>query len=136
MLCRYCLSDKPESEFYASNRSSCKQCVRDKSTANRLMKIDYYRQYDRARASMPHRKQKNREIGARWRRTFPMRRKAQVALNNALRDGRVNAWPVCALPECACQPEAHHTHYDAPLEVVWLCSTHHKQAHALARKAA
>jgi hypothetical protein len=29
------------------------------------------------------------------------------------------------------KPEAHHPDYSAPLDVVWLCSAHHKQAHAL-----
>jgi len=48
--------------------------------------------------------------------------------------GSITPWPVCALPECANKPEAHHPDYSAPLDVVWLCSAHHKQAHALCRK--
>lgn len=137
--CFKCGEDKPLTEFYRHGQmkagllGKCKECTRSDTRANRLARIEYYREYDRARASMPHRMQKNKEIGKRWRRAFPMRRKAQVALNNALRDGRIEPWPACAIPECACRPEAHHTHYDAPLEVVWLCSAHHKQAHAMAR---
>ena len=25
--------------------------------------------------------------------------------------------------------EAHHAHYDLPLDVIWLCTKHHKQTH-------
>jgi hypothetical protein len=38
---------------------------------------------------------------------------------------------VCALPECESRPQAHHPDYSKPLDVVWLCDDHHKQAHAL-----
>jgi hypothetical protein len=37
---------------------------------------------------------------------------------------------------CGEKAEAHHTDYDMLLDVIWLCPAHHKQAHAMARKAA
>jgi hypothetical protein len=132
MRCRSCTEEKPVSEFYASNQARCKECIRLSVRNNRLDKIDYYRQYDRTRSSMPHRLQKNKEIGARWRATHPKRRTAQVAVNNAVRDGRLVQLP-CLL--CGGKSEAHHVDYDAPLQVVWLCPAHHKQAHAMARAA-
>jgi hypothetical protein len=120
--CTRCGIEKPLSEYQVRAASkdgltaSCKACLRA---------------YDKGRGF-------HGRIGyaAEYRSKYPYRRSAQVALNNALRDGRAEAWPVCAMPDCNDHPEAHHTHYDAPLEVVWLCPAHHKQAHAMARKAA
>lgn len=66
----------------------------------------------------------------------PERSKARVALGNAVRDGRVIPWPVCAVPECCGKPQGHHPDYSLPLDVVWLCDAHHKAAHALIRQAA
>jgi hypothetical protein len=130
--CRKCMEEKPLSEFY-NRAAKCKPCTRDSVKANRLAKIDYYRQYDRMRASMPHRLQKTIEITRRWRKANPERWRAQIELNKAIKEKRVAALP-CLV--CGDKAEAHHTHYDAPLEVVWLCPAHHKQAHAMARKAA
>jgi hypothetical protein len=81
------------------------------------------------RGSMPHRVAQRREITKRWLATYPDRRRAQVAVANAIRDGRLQKWPVCAIPECDRTPEAHHPDYGRPLDVVWLCRPHHKQAH-------
>lgn len=66
----------------------------------------------------------------------PERNKARVALGNAVRDGRVIPWPVCAVPECCGKPHGHHPDYSRPLDVVWLCDKHHKEAHALVKLAA
>lgn len=40
-------------------------------------------------------------------------------------DGHLNKCKDCS------KPEAHHPDYANPLDVVWLCPAHHKQAHAL-----
>lgn len=108
----------------------CKECTKADASSHRLSRIDHYRAYDRARG--------NRQVGyvALYAAKYPQRRAAQLALGNAVKRGAINPWPACAIPDCNAAPEAHHTHYDAPLEVVWLCPAHHKQAHAMARKAA
>jgi hypothetical protein len=129
--CRNCNAVKDEGEFYVSNKTRCMACIRASVRDNRMAKVDYYRSYDRARGN-----RQPKDYAARYRSQYPTHRAAQVYLNNALRDGRIKAWPVCAIPDCDGRPEAHHTHYDAPLDVVWLCPAHHKQAHAMARKAA
>src|ERR1700692_207556 len=71
------------------------------------------------------------EANIRWRAKQAKRYKSQNALNNAIRDGKVIPWPVCAVPECDKKPQAHHADYDSPLGVTWLCDAHHKEAHAL-----
>jgi len=90
--------------------------------------------YDRERASQPHRIESRARIVAEWRKEHPDRRAAQVALGDAVRSGRVIPWPVCAVPECNGKPEAHHPDYGQPLQVVWLCSAHHKQVHSMANR--
>lgn len=69
-----------------------------------------------------------------WRQRNKKRLAAHNAVNKALLRGHMEAWPVCAIPECCGKPEAHHADYDNPLGVTWLCDAHHKQAHAIAKE--
>lgn len=128
MLCRGCLEDKKASAFYVSNQSKCKECVKTTARANRLAKIDYYRQYDKQRASQPHRKANNFKQSQSWRKEFPNRRRAHSLVQHALRSGKLQRQPCWV---CGAHAVAHHPDYDRPLDVVWLCQAHHKQAHAL-----
>jgi len=179
MHCKHCNTTKTDSDFYASNKNKCKECICASVRANRLEKIEHYRSFDRARASQPHRVAARAEyeqtpagIAARQRarskyaitdaareakraylksehgkaqraktmriqaERHPERHKARTAFGNAVRDGRVIAWPVCSVPECCGRPQGHHPDYSRPLDVVWLCAKHHKEAHALVRLAA
>lgn len=188
MHCKTCNTNKVQDDFYASNKTRCKECIKASVRANRLENIDHYRAFDKARASMPHRvaarakyantiagmaahkaarekydKTNPNSISAKKRYALsdrgierkriwcksesgktsarkntvsqrmlrPDRNRARTALGNAVRDRRVIPWPVCAIPECDDKPQAHHPDYDRPLDVVWLCQSHHKQAHAL-----
>ncbi len=139
-----CMTVKAADEFYASNKTRCKECIKASVRANRLEKIDYYRQYDRMRGSQPHRvaarvayaktpayAESHEAASLRWAAKHPERRKASHIVSNAVRDGKLIPWPVCAIPECSDKPQAHHPDYSRPLDVVWLCSFHHRQAHAL-----
>ena len=59
----------------------------------------------------------------------PIKRKAQVAVANAIRDGRLKREPC---EKCGAEPtQAHHDDYLKPLEVRWLCRTHHIEEHLL-----
>lgn len=131
MQCVLCGQVKLASEFYAKDKK-CKVCRRALVLENRWKNIDHYREYDRKRADKPHRVEKNSKTSKQWCDDNPMRRSAQIALGNAVRSGKVQKWPACAVPDCcSTRPVAHHPDYDRPLDVVWLCQAHHKQAHAL-----
>lgn len=140
--CFKCSTHKPLSDFYNHPKMSdgksgkCKECTKADVAAHRASNLEVIREYDRRRANEPHRVEQRKRVQMEWKAANPDRRKAQVELGNAVRDRRVTPWPVCALPECDKKPEAHHADYSRPLDVVWLCSAHHKQAHALARKLA
>jgi len=83
---------------------------------------------------------KGRAARARATRAYRARHKAKLDAHNAvayaLRTGRIEPWPVCAVPDCTeHKPQAHHPDYSAPLAVVWLCDHHHKQAHRVSEVA-
>lgn len=146
LTCKTCGCEKGIEAFYASNRSHCKECVQARARNHRAENIEQVRAFDRARGSQPHRVaareayqqtdaylESHAKANAKYRAAEPERKRARDAVNNAVRDGRLIPWPVCAIPECDCAPEAHHPDYSRPLEVVWLCDGHHKDAHKLAR---
>ncbi len=147
MFCNFCTKEKEASAFYVSNKTKCKECVRLAVKENRNSKLEYYKEFDRARANLPSRvlarksyaqteagKSSHRKSTARWKNQHPKRRSAQIAVGNAVRDGKLIPWSCCALPECGEHPQAHHADYDRPLDVVWLCAKHHSEAHNLIKE--
>lgn len=142
--CKSCETGKPATEFYASNQSRCKECVKASVRANRQEKADYYRAYDRKRyrddperaahchamgrtIPMAERVEKQRERRA----ADPQKYKARLAVSNALRDGKIQRKPCffCGSEE---RLEAHHHDYALPLDVYWLCKTCHGKLHTVA----
>jgi hypothetical protein len=153
--CFRCLEVKPIDEFYRhammgdGHLNKCKECTKSDVTAHRLANIERVRAYDKSRASMPHRLAARKEYAqtpagkAAHRRAlqasalkYPEKRDARIAFGNAVRDGRVIPWPVCAVPECDRSPQGHHFDYSRPLEVVWLCEAHHREAHRITEQEA
>jgi hypothetical protein len=132
MKCVRCDTERDAGDFYAKDRT-CKTCRRALVLKNRHDKADYYQAYDRERAKTPERMEHNRKVTKEWCDKNPRERAAQNSVNNAVRDGRLFKWPVCAVPTCDKKPVAHHPDYDQPLSVVWICQAHHKQAHALTK---
>lgn len=131
--CSCCGIEKPIEEFQVRKMSndgrtaSCKKCLQQrdrarypKERASRLQLMKDYAKTDRGR-----------EISNRAKRgyanRYPGRAKANMALGNALRDGRVTRDP------CHCcgaaEVEGHHADYSRPLDVTWLCVEHHNQLH-------
>ena len=118
----------------------CKACHRANVKANREANADYYREFDRARANLPHRvaaraayqqtpqgKEALRRGTKAWERRNPVKKAASTAVNNAIRDGRLIRQPceVCGKDKA----HAHHDDYSKPLDVRWLCTTHHAEWH-------
>lgn len=67
----------------------------------------------------------------KWVAANPEKRRAQQAVSNAVRDGRLVRGTVCEQADATCRGriEAHHDDYSKPLEVRWLCVGHHRAAH-------
>lgn len=53
--------------------------------------------------------------------------KARMAVNNARIRGKITRMECCVCGDI--RVHAHHPDYTKPLEIIWLCPTHHKEAH-------
>ena len=147
-LCRSCGQTKSISDFYKHRQmrdgrlNFCKDCIKDGVKKNRAARIEYYREFDRLRSMLPHRvlarkayaqttrgKAAHSKSVKKWVTQNQLRKAASTIFNNALRSGKIQRQP-CFV--CGKKAHAHHPDYDHPLDVVWLCPLHHRQAHSLA----
>ena len=150
MKCKRCGLEKDPSLFYESNKASCKECVKRRVAENREEKKDYYMEYDRNRPNAlernlktnernrvkyntdPDCRQKMLETKREWSDRNHKKRKAQTALSNAKRDGKIKPLPYCE--HCGSSDkkiQGHHWSYEPEhwLEVIWLCTTCHGKEH-------
>lgn len=131
MLCAQRSQDKLPDQFYAGMKTHCKECWKARVKARRLDPEigERIRAYDRGRTMEPQRVAIRRETTARWRQENPAAYKAQTAVGNALRDGKLFRPSACKGCGAAKRLHAHHDDYAKPLEVRWLCVRCHKLAH-------
>ena len=147
ILCIKCNKEQSDSEYYrstirANGTGECKTCTRARVITNREAKIDYYREFDRKRANLPHRVQARKEYAqteagkqaharatSKSRRESPYKYQATNAVNNAVRDGRLIKPDTCESCNNKCNPHGHHCDYNKPLDVMWLCVSCHNKWH-------
>ena len=153
--CKKCGESKSPEEFYKhpdcldGRQEKCKECAKAASRANRREKADYYREYERARWMDPDRRASVREYlkssrardperhngySYRWRARNPDKRRAHIAVGNAIRDGKMNREPCEACGETS-RVQAHHDDYSKPLDVRWLCVACHAAHHSKDKRA-
>ena len=149
--CRNCLLERPLKDFYVHPRMAdghlniCKPCVIVRVRKHRQANIDRIRAYDRKRATDPHRiaarvsyyermknepenKKRRRQQNREWRDRNRLARTCHIAVNNALRDGKIIRGDRCE--KCGTsKPEAHHEDYEAPFDITWLCRPCHLVRH-------
>lgn len=131
--CFRCEKRKPLTQFYAHPRmrdgllNKCKACTKKDVRANYRKTIEKRREYERKRFQRPERKAQVASYGRLRARRFPGKARANQAVNNAIRDGRLVRRPceVCGDPKS----QAHHDDYRKPLDVRWLCFKHHREVH-------
>jgi hypothetical protein len=133
--CFKCLCEKPLEGFYKhaqmgdGHLNKCIECTKTDVKKHRQENLEKVRAYDQMRAALPHRLASRIEQTGKYRKQYPNRAKANALVSKAIRAGKLQK-----LPCLVCGSErslAHHPDYDRPLDVVWLCQPHHKQAHAL-----
>lgn len=133
-LCFKCLCEKPLTAFYKhfamadGHLGKCKECTKFDATEYRNANLEKSRLYDKVRSFLPHRIELRATVTKKYTINFPERKKANTAVRNAIRDGKLQTQPCWV---CGLKAVAHHPDYNRPLDVVWLCQPHHKQAHAL-----
>ena len=119
-ICVCCKTFKSFSQFSIRNdsktyRKNCKDCrnkkqrIYSKTNAGKL--VQYLADQKR-------------------NKKFPNKRAARSAIAVALKNKTIVALP-CFV--CGDKAEAHHADYDKPLDVMWLCSFHHKQTHLIGK---
>jgi hypothetical protein len=107
----------------------CKDCHKRRMKVRRLTN-PAVQEADRARwHGDPRRRAAVQANAQRWVEKNPLANKAHTAVNNAVRDGRLQKSP-CALCGSGKNIQGHHKDYGRPLDVVWLCTTCHHRLHA------
>jgi hypothetical protein len=130
--CCDCHVLKNAAEFYLGGNGKpacvCKECHKARMKRRRMTN-PAVQAADRKRYHEPKRKEMSAVSAKRWRENHPEAYKAQTAVNNAVRDGRL-AKNICALCASSKNIHAHHKDYSKPLDVVWLCAQCHHRVHA------
>ena len=141
MICKKCNKEKG-SEFYNTDKT-CKDCRRKRAIENRRANAEYYRDYDKKRANLPHRVRARREYAQtesgkkalkraniKYKKRNPIKRMAAVMVGNAVRDGKIIKPKKCE--DCGSKQKrlhGHHDDYAFPLVVRWLCPACHRKWH-------
>lgn len=147
--CFKCGIPKELDEFYKhpqmadGHLGKCIECAKADVLRHRAANLDTVQAYDRERGKLPHRLANVRsyhkahpavvaQSHRNYAKKYPERVAASIAVNNAIRDGRLTKQPceVCGNSHA----EAHHDDYTKPLVVRWLCNPHHKSADAERRQ--
>ncbi len=141
--CRECGEAKNLSDdFYKSNKSYCKECIKARTRKNRAAKLEHYQEYDRQRDGLPHRvaarkvyakteayRISTNRCRKKWQALNPHKRAASTAVNNAIRLGKLSKSKACESCGQTGRIEGHHDDYTKPLEVRWLCPQCHASWH-------
>ena len=138
--CKTCNQTSEQVPFYRFIGTYCKVHWAERVRFNRLVKIDQYREYDRARsnredrvaareqyADTPAGRAAHTRATNAYRQRNPLKTAAHNAINKAVVRGKLirQACEQCGTPGA----EAHHHDYAQPLAVKWLCSAHHRAEH-------
>jgi len=89
----------------------CKECLMKQNKINRNKNKEHYANYYKEY----------------WHKRPSIKKKARWIIKDALRSGKIKKLPCIYCGEK--RSEAHHFDYNNPLEVIWLCSKHHKILH-------
>ena len=147
--CFKCGVLKELKEFYKHPRmadghvNKCKECNKKDVRDNREVKIDYYTEYERSRASLPHRikarvdysksaegKVAGNRAKKKWIECNLIKKAASTIVCNAVREGKIMKKYSCE--ECGAADKRIHGHHDDycyPMIVRWLCPKCHNKWH-------
>ena len=141
--CKVCGETKNATEYYASNKSKCKECVKSEVRENRRKNAEHYKEYDRLRyQNDPKVRERHKRYNAtdagrksmqkarkKWLDQNPEKRAAHQLLNNRIRDGKIKKPDTCQECGAGGRIHGHHEDYARPLDVEWLCADCHAKRH-------
>lgn len=118
--------DERRAQVTARDQEAVRRADAARHKRDRAKRLKAMKEY----AATPEGRAAHAEARRRWAERNAEKRKAHVAVGNAVRDGRLTKGP-CedAGEDCAGRIEAHHDDYAKPLEVRWLCRAHHGAVH-------
>jgi hypothetical protein len=137
--CFKCEEEKPLTEFYRHKQmadgylNKCKECVKTYVRGYYRLHEEERKHYERERNKTPERKLQRAEYQRTRRLNHREKCRANDAVGKAKLKGRLVPEPceVCGTTE---NVEAHHPDYSKPLDVQWLCFTHHRELHYAMRE--
>lgn len=130
-ICRRCGITKPITEFYphATMRDGhlnvCRECKR--ADQRRYQQTPAGRETERRRNAKPERLKKLIARSKAFRKRNPEKYAAHMAVQVALKSGRLVRPKKCQGCGAERPLQAHHNDYNRPLKVEWLCSPCHGQ---------
>ena len=149
--CFKCGESQLLTEFYKhsgmadGHLNKCKSCAKKDVNNNTLKNKDYYLEYDRNRANLPHRIEARihysqteegrtaaRRAKAKWEDANVIKRAAQIMVREATTTGKLTKWAKCG--DCGISHDrlhGHHDDYAFPLIVRWLCPQCHCKWHKI-----
>lgn len=115
----------PHPKMADGHLNKCKECTKQDGQLNRRENPLRIHLYEKQRGQRPERKQAQKSCSRERKFREPVKYAANVAVGNAIRDGRLVKKPceICGTTE---RVEAHHDDYSRPLDVRWLCFFHHR----------
>jgi len=129
--------------------NQCKECVKANANQHRNNNIERIKEYDRNRPNAkqrneinkarykenmrnPEYREKDRRRVKGWQENNHIKRAAHIITGNAVRNGKLIKQPCEICGEL--KVEGHHDDYEKPLEVRWLCISHHAEHHRQERE--
>jgi hypothetical protein len=130
--CFKCEKEKELADFYPHKQmkdghlNKCKECTKKDEKERRIRDSERVRKMERERKS---KRPVDPEVNRRRRNANPAKYKAQTAVGNALRDGKIIRPESCEVCGVAGEVHGHHADYSVPLGVVWVCVKCHSALH-------
>jgi hypothetical protein len=142
MKCRIC-GESNYKNFYSSNKSRCKECVKFSARKYREDNKEKVMEYDRNRPNKEERVKKNidrirsdpeklkkyRDQQMDYVKRNRHKSNARQKLARALLKGKVKRANNCEHCGIEDNIQGHHYDYNKPLDVIWLCSKCHANEH-------
>jgi len=119
--CKECASARCR-KWCRENKEKYRECLRKWYRKNREKKHAAAREWYRAN------KERASATAREYRQANPEKRKAQQAVNDAIRAGKLYKGPCifCGTKE---NVDGHHDNYSKLLDVIWMCRKHHREFH-------
>lgn len=157
--CFKCGEEKDLNDFYVHSQmgdghlNKCKECTKKDAKEIRITNNEYYKNYDKSRAMLPHRVEARKKYADDhpdkirvYREKYVVnnpdkvsKAKNEYRLNNKQKciahsrlQYAVDSQKIIKKPCEMCgnkKSQAHHDDYSKPLDVKWLCSKHHGLRH-------